>query len=136
MADNVKEYSPDECKVVVGSATIGGYADGTFISVEQAGNSFERKVGADGEVVRVKKLDRSGTMKLTLLHTSLSNAALTALHESEAIFPVQIKEGDNVVFGAQCWIEKPAAFERGTDAGDAEWTLAIGKVSLNLGGTA
>ena len=130
-----KTYDPQTCSITVGAVPISGYAGGTYISVEQAGESFVTKVGCDGEVARARRADRSGSAKITLLHTSISNAYMTALHASEDVVPVLVKEGNTVVFASECWVQKPAAFSRGEDVGDTEWTLAVAKVSLGHGGT-
>lgn len=130
----IATYDPTKMMVVIGAVPASGFADGTFVSVSQDGESFTKKVGADGEVARARMANRSGTMTLTLMSTSVTNAALTAFHTAETIFPVQIKDGSNVVFGAQCWVEKPPTLERGTEVGDAEWTIAIAKVEWALDG--
>ena len=130
MTQPLATYSPDECMVVVGTLPISGFTDGTFISVEQNDPSFSVKPGADGEIARAKRVARVGSMKLTLLATSITNASLAALHESGEVFPILIKEGASVVFSAEAWVEKPAAFERGTDVGDCEWSFTLAHVSL------
>jgi hypothetical protein len=52
---------------------ISGYADGTFVQVDPSGDSFAKKVGADGEVARSMSNDNTHTVVITLLQSSLSN---------------------------------------------------------------
>lgn len=127
-------YDPQKCMIIIGAAPASGFADGTFVTVEQDEASWSKKVGADGEVTRTRRAQRSATMALTLMATSTFNAILTALHDADAIFPVLIKDGANIIAGGEAWVEKPPAFERGVEAADAEWTLALAKWVPVFGG--
>jgi hypothetical protein len=130
----VHTYDPQKVQVIVGAAPISGFADGTFLTVEQEGDDFTTTVGADGEVTRTRNAARNATMALTLKSTSLANAILSGLRASEAVFPILIKDGANIVAAGEGWIQKPPAFERGDEAGDHEWMLALGKWSPVFGG--
>lgn len=134
MPGSVATYNPEKCQIVLGAAPVTGFADGSFVTVEQDEDSWSLKAGADGEVARSKRVARTGTMTLTLLATSISNAILTALHEATDPFPVLIKEGGTVIFAADGWVQKPAAFERGTDVSDTEWTIRLAHVDLSHAG--
>ncbi|MFH0902143.1 MAG: phage protein [Pseudomonadota bacterium] len=134
MPQTVATFDPEKMQIVIGTVPMSGFASGTFVTVEQDGNSFNTKVGADGDVARAKIVGRPGTMKLTLMATSISNAILTALHAAEGVFPISIKDGSNTVFAAEAWIEKPASFERGDEIADTEWTFKLAKVTLVLDG--
>jgi len=127
-----REYDPQKVQIILGAAPITGFAAGTYVSIEQDEASFETVVGADGEVARARRAARTGTMTLTLMHTSIANAILTGLHASDVIFPVLVKDGANVVVSGEAWVEMPAAFERGVEVGDSEWTIKLAKVSFAL----
>lgn len=129
-----RTYDPQKVQVILGAAPVSGFADGTFITIEQDDASWMKKAGADGEVVRTRKASRMATMTLTLLATSTFNAILTALHASDAIFPVLVKDGATIIPAGEAWVEKPPAFERGAEAADAEWVIALAKWTPVFGG--
>lgn len=130
----VHTYDPQKVQIILGAAPVTGFADGTFVTVEQEGDDFTTKVGADAEVTRTRNAPRNATMLLTLMATSTFNAVLSALRESQAVFPILVKDGATVIAAAEAWIQKPPPFERGTEAGDAQWTIAIGKWNPVFGG--
>lgn len=134
MPSPIATYDPTKMQVIIGANPASGFTDGTFISVSQDNDSYAKRTGADGEVARSKMANRGATMTLTLLSTSLTNAALSAYHLAGTIFPVTIKDGSNVVFGAQCWVQRPPNVDRGTDVSDSEWTIAIAEWTPSLGG--
>lgn len=129
-----KTYDPSGVQTILGAAPITGFADGTFITVEQDEDSYATRTGADGEVVRTKMVARTATMTIVLLSTSLSNLILTGLHATEVIFPVLLKDGATIIAAGEAWVQKPASFERGVDAGDAEWVLRLAKWNPVHGG--
>ena len=55
----VSTYNPDEVAIVFAGIPISGFADGTFLSVEQNEDSFTMQVGTDGEACRSKSNNRS-----------------------------------------------------------------------------
>jgi len=134
MAEPVRTFDPSKCQITVGGAPLSGYASGTFVSIDQDDDSFTAKVGCDGEVARAKRPGRTATMKVTLMATSLSNVTMSGLAKSGVVFPVLVKEGGSIVFSSEAWIQKPAAFERGEDVSDTEWTIRLATSSLTHGG--
>lgn len=130
----VASYSPDRCTIALGAAVASGFAPGTFVRVERTNPDFVVREGSDGEIARAERVAKVGTMTLTLMSTSLFNAVLRAYAAAKQIFPVLIKEGNTVVFGAQAWVEMQAPFERGDEVTDTEWVLTIAHVDLGHGG--
>src|SRR5512136_789726 len=93
----VRTFDPKQCLVVIGGVPMGGFADGTFVSVERTSDTFTKVSGADGIVSRSKTKDRSGTLTLTLAQTSPSNDVLTGFAvkdelSNSGIVPVLIKD--------------------------------------------
>jgi hypothetical protein len=127
-------YDPQKCLLILGAAAVSGFADGTFVTVEQDEDSWTTRTGADGEVTRTRMAARTATMSLTLMATAVFNAILTGLHATDVIFPVLIKEGANIIAAGEAWVQKPPAFERGVEAADAEWTIRIAKWNPVFGG--
>jgi hypothetical protein len=140
---STKTYDPGLVVVSIGGNIISGFADGTFINVERTSDSFSKQVGADGEVTRVRNRDRSGSITLTLMSSSLSNDILTALHKLDelsgtGVVPFLLKDlaGTTLVSAQSCWIRKPANVEFGKELSNREWTLDANPIDMTVGGNA
>ena len=72
----VRTYASRQMSVILGGVIISGYAPDSFLNITPASDSFEKSVGASGEVSRVEKADRTGNMTLTLQQTAPSNESL------------------------------------------------------------
>ncbi len=128
----LKTYDPNEVSLIFAGAPISGFADGTFVSVDQNEDSFSLVVGSDGEGARSKNNNRSATLTFTLLQTSESNAFLAAAHNADilsangdGIGPVLVKDGSgNSLYTAdKAWVRKPPTAEFGREVGSREWVL-------------
>src|SRR6478609_1925198 len=80
---SVKTYAPNQVKIVMGALPISGLAEDTFVTVTEIGEGIASVVGVDGEVARSMSRDSRLRITLTLMQTSASNAALTALHQAD-----------------------------------------------------
>lgn len=130
MANEVKSYSPDRVKVIVGVAALSGYADGTFVDIEPLGDGVTSEAGADGEVARAISLDPRHTITITLQQTSRGNDILSALADADRIsggdgaVPVVITDlRGTTMFGGTGWVQKKAkaTFAKGLEA--REWVI-------------
>ena len=95
----VRTYDPQQVVITVDGTAIGGYADGTFISIEREEESFSKVVGADGAAARSKATNRSARITLTLMQTSPSNEFLSMLlardeRNNSGVFAVIVKDKD------------------------------------------
>lgn len=127
-SEKVASYDPSEDQIMWGSVPLSGWASGSYVTIQQDGESFSKKQGADGEVVRMKRVGRMGTAKLTFLSSSLSNDVLNASHATGEIVPFMVRRGNTVVYAAKAWVEKPADIELSDEASDREWTIALAKI--------
>lgn len=142
---SVAAYDPAQVGIVVGGSLITGFAPDTFIGIDQNNDSFTLQMGADGDAARSKSNDRSATITLSLLQTSLSNDVLSALHNLDinspsgdgiGAFQVRDNSGNLLVRAAKCWVRKPPTVEMGREAGVREWTLETDRIDwVNIGGT-
>ena len=137
---SVRTYSPRDLTIIVAGATITGYAESTFCSVERNSDAFTTIVGANGEVTRTASADRSGSITLTLIQTSPSNDVLSALQVSDELtlsgkFPVLVKDGfgSSIYEASTAWIQKVATAEYGADMGDREWIIACADLTSFVG---
>ena len=126
----VRTYSPKHISITVAGATITGYAEDSFCTIERSSDAFIKVVGADGEVARTASADMSGTIKLTLIQTSPSNDVLSALQAADELslrgkFPLLIKDsqGNSTHAASTAWIMKVADAEYGAELGSREWTI-------------
>ena len=138
----MKTFDPKKFLIVVGAATMGGFADGTFITAERDEATWSKKTGADGETARNKTNNRAGKFTLTLMASSDSNDVLSALAildelNNDGVFPIVIKDllGRTVCAAGQAWITMPAKIEAGKELGDREWVIDSGPIEFFVGGS-
>jgi len=131
----MKTYDPTEVQINVGTLTLTGFAEGTFITITRnTTERYKKKVGAKGEVSRSKVSDNSGTIEVTLKHTSPSNLQLYILDQIPATFPITVIENGETKFVAsatEAWIEKLPDPEFSADESNPVWIF--GCADLNYG---
>lgn len=139
----VRTYDPSQVTIIFAGIPISGFADGTFVSVEQNEDSFTLQVGTDGEGTRSKTNNRSGRVTLTLMQSSASNDALAAIHSldvlspsGDGIGPLLIKDnsGRSLFSADAAWIVKPPTGEFGREATSREWIIETDHLILSYGG--
>jgi hypothetical protein len=135
----LKTYDPAKVMITLGGVPITGFADGTFVSVEPAGDRFTKKVGADGEVSRTKSNDNTSRVTLTLKQTSLSNTYLNTLKESDRLLnagvrPLSITDlsGTTILFWPQAWVAAVPGQEFGKEEGDRAWVIDTGQAAQEV----
>jgi hypothetical protein len=130
----------DAFKVIItfGGVPIGGYADGTFVSVKAGSDRYSKKVGADGGIVRSRKHDDTHGVDITLLKSSQSNTYLTTVMNMDklanaGIRPLSITDlsGGSLHFWPQAWISKDPDVDYGDEAGNIPWHIETGHAAAN-----
>ena len=129
----VKTYDPKKVLISLGSHSVSGYSDGTFISIEPHGEGVTKKVGADGEVVRSIDPDETATVTITLLQSSPTVPFCQQQYNKdratgEGLFPVLIKDlkGGLVFAAEEAWIVNTPSREFGKEDSDREIEIACG----------
>jgi len=137
----IKTYAPDKVSVVFGGAILSGYAEDTFVKVEQSVEAFTKHIGADGEVSRTRNTDKSGTITVTLKQTSDSNDTLSAFYLADiaslqGYLPVIVKDniGRTLAAGSSAWIQKLPESEFGKEISDREWVIEVADLQYFVGG--
>lgn len=137
----VKTYDPKQVILIVGGFQITGYAEGTFVNIARREDAFTLHVGSDGEGVRSKSNNRSGTVTFHLLQSSHSNDILSAFAKADeltnaGIFPLMVKDGSgsSLYMAQSAWIKKIADSEFGKEAGAREWGLETDNLEAFVGG--
>ena len=137
----VKSYNPVDVQVIINGIIVEGYAKDTFVVVARNNDSWALKVGASGEGVRGKSNDKSGTFTVTLLQSSKSNDALSAMAildeaSGDGVGSCLVKDNSGTTLH-QCetgWLKKPADSEHGGEPGDREWVVETEKLLMFDGG--
>lgn len=138
---NVRTYDPKLVIVTFGTIIAGGYAEGTFITITQNGNSFEKTRGADGGVDRVNKNASDYSATLVLKRTSLTNDLFSAIAIADKAanagkYPLTVKDlnGTSLFFAEQAWIAKEPDPEDGDTIANREWRFDTGIAAQFIGG--
>lgn len=139
----MKNYSPADIILSVLNHRVQGYAKGAFVKVARNAESFKLDVGSLGDATRVRMLDRSGTVTITLQAESPSNDFFSSqmrldelLGRQTGVFQMTNLNGATLHHDNQAFIQKPADDERGDDAGTVEWTIICPNLDMFLGGAA
>lgn len=136
-----KTYNPRRVIVTFAGQLIVGYADGSFVTAERAGDTFTLTKGSDGEGARTHNPDQSGMVTVTLLQTSSSNDFLQAQHDLDeatdqgkgAIF-IRDLSGRTIVESPEAWVRKPPSTEFSKEVGSREWVLECDVLRIGAGG--
>lgn len=82
----MKTYDAKDIILIVGGLPIDAGRDaGNFLSIAADTPEYTKTVGADGEVVVNRSNDRSRNVTITLMQSSLSNAALSGFLSTDRI---------------------------------------------------
>lgn len=138
----LRTYDAKKVVITLGSHTVTGYADGTFVSIEPEGDGTVAQAGADGEVARSLSNNPLHTVALTLQQTSPSNDALSELLRLDrasggrGVVALQVRDlrGTSLFAASQAWVVNNPTVEYATELSDREWTLMAVITESNVGG--
>ena len=129
----VKTYDPKKVKIALGSHSVTGLSDTTFLSIEYHGEGVTFKVGCDTEELRTVDHDHAATITLTVLMQSPTIAWAQKQYDMDmetcdGDFPVLIKDlRGGLVFSAQnAWIRVPPGREFSNESSDREIIIDCG----------
>lgn len=134
-------YDPSLNVFSFAGLNITGYAPATYISVERNEDAFTLVVGASGEATRSHNRNRSGTVTLTLMASSQSNDALTAIALADEIGGTGVSvlflkeaNGTTLVSASNAWVKKMPVVDRAKEAGTVEWVFECEDLNIFVGG--
>ena len=137
----VHTFDPATVIVSIGGTPMSGLADGTFVMVSRDEDIFSKVSGADGEVSRAKSNNRSGSLTLTLMQTSMSNDVLSAIAvldeiSNTGIVPVFVKEigTSTILMAGEGWVKKMPDVSYSKEIENREWVLDLAIVNMFEGG--
>lgn len=128
----LRVYDPKQVVIAFGAIPVSGFADGTFLNVEQNEDAFSLQVGTDGEACRSRSNNNSARITFTLMQSSLSNDLLSAQHELDKALPLGagavpllIKDlsGRSLFTCQKAWIVRYPSAEFGREATGREWVI-------------
>lgn len=130
----LKTYDPKRVLISLGSHTVRGYSDGTFINIAAHGDGVTKVVGCDGEVGRSIDPDGTATITITLLQGSSTVKWCQDQYKkdkdtADALFPVLIKDlRGNFLFSAKdAWVSQMPDLEYGKEMANREIEIACGE---------
>jgi hypothetical protein len=130
----VSTYDPKKVIITLGGVPISGYADGSFVQVDPNSETWTKKVGADGEVVREFHNDNTHTFVITLLQTSLSNAYLRTVKNADKLtglgmLPLNFTDLNTMEehFWPEAWVTTDPPVGRAKETTDTQWTIHTGQ---------
>lgn len=138
-----RTYDSKQVIITIGAHVVTGYAEDTFVNIEENGDGMSQTVGANGEVARSVSQNRTCNITLTLQQTSPSNDVLSALVDADrltgdGLFSVAIADlrGSTVLTDSNSFIPKKAASGFGNAVGTREWTITTSNApAYNVGGS-
>lgn len=126
----VRTWNPKNVVVTLGNHIATGFAEDSFITIEQPEDGVTSKTGCDGEVVRSINPSNTYNVKLVLLWGSATNKFLLDNYnrdrkDGEGTYPIEIKDlGGGTLFTASvAWATKNPGFVAGKEAQNREWNL-------------
>ena len=138
---SVKTYDAASVSIILAGIPFEGFADGTFVTIARDNASWNSLVGSDGEGARAKTNDKSGTITCTLMQTSITNDALSALMQldeasGDGVAPLLVKDnsGRTLCQAETAWLEKPADVEFGREISNREWVIKTDNLQIFVGG--
>lgn len=132
-----KDYDFKSVDLSVGGRAIDGFAqsDTDAMTVELADEYADTFVGADGEVVRAKTNNQTGTLRVKLHAGSLSNDHLSGLAAAGTKFDVQlVHRGGTTLVNAVGWVKKKPDLSFGSGVSEREWVISLANVTAYVGG--
>lgn len=116
---------------------ISGFGKDIFVMGEHEEDAFMLNMGVDGNGVLCANSNESGTVKITLFHTSPSNDvfyAAYAKHKATGIppGPLIIKDlnGRALLQCAYAWPKKLPGMGRGKETQENEWNLGTNRLDM------
>lgn len=131
----MRTYNSKKVTIACGTHIVTGFAEDSFVTIEETGDGVTSVAGADGEVGRSVSPDPRKTVKISLMQNSPSNKFFRKQYNRDKTdgngdFPVLIKDlTDGMVFSADAaWVTKMPSIARGKAVGSTEWELcAVGE---------
>lgn len=121
-------YNPKNVNTVVDGVIVTGYQDGTMVQCARSNDKFSMDVGSQGDVTFVENADDTGTITVTVKHTSPTASYLMSKAKSKTPFPVQVIDSNNGNFkagGSEALVQRSPDVERSNEVSGLEFAFLV-----------
>lgn len=141
---SIRSYSPTDVDILLaGFYKVGGFVEGSFVTISKDIQPYTTVRTADGEVARSFVKDNTYTITINLASTSPANDILTKIYQADAAtqyakFPIFIKDrlGSSLFLAPTCWIMQVPELSFGQTVTDRTWVIQATQCIPNFGGNA
>lgn len=116
---------------------------GAFVTGKRDEDAWKKKTGATGDAARAKVRNKGGTIEITVMQTSSTNAQLSFLHTLGESLPVTGNDAGAILISdllsqtlchaKTAWIKKVADVEFSEEIMGRKWTFDCESLDINHG---
>lgn len=120
-----QQYSPKDVVCSWNGIAIEGFAPDSFLRLQRTSPLVTPVVGAGGQVALTRNADKTGTIEIELMQTSLSNQMLSAIQAKQdnmeleedisSNFVIYDPSGSVLATGINAWLQELPQIELGRD---------------------
>lgn len=133
-----QQYSPKDVVCSWNGIAIEGFAPGSFLRLQRTSPLVTPVVGAGGQVALTRNADKTGTIEIELMQTSLSNQMLSAIQAKQdnmeleedisSNFVIYDPSGSVLATGINAWLQELPQIELGRDQNSKTWIFGCEKL--------
>ena len=133
-----QQYSPKEVVCSWNGIAIEGFAPDSFLRLQRTSPLVTPVVGAGGQVALTRNADKTGTIEIELMQTSLSNQMLSAIQAKQdnmeleedisSNFVIYDPSGSVLATGINAWLQELPQIELGRDQNSKTWIFGCEKL--------
>jgi hypothetical protein len=131
----LKAYDPSKVTLTLGGLAPTGYAPDTKIVISRANGVSTRTEGVDGDISVNLDPRTSGSLVLSLMHSSSYNDViyawlLYAKTEGTPFFPVYFEDPSGQFVDTVGWFETQGDYTTAQETSTLEWTIGLQNATL------
>lgn len=133
-----QQYSPKDVVCSWNGIAIEGFAPDSFLRLQRTSPLITPVVGAGGQVALTRNADKTGTIEIELMQTSLSNQMLSAIQAKQdnmeleedisSNFIIYDPSGSVLATGINAWLQELPQIELGRDQNSKTWIFGCEKL--------
>ena len=133
-----QQYSPKDVVCSWNGIAIEGFAPDSFLRLQRTSPLVTPVVGAGGQVALTRNADKTGTIEIELMQTSLSNQMLSAIQAKQDNMELEEDISSNFVIydpscsvlatGINAWLQELPQIELGRDQNSKTWIFGCEKL--------
>ena len=133
-----QQYSPKDVVCSWNGIAIEGFAPDSFLRLQRTSPLVTPVVGAGGQVALTRNADKTGTIEIELMQTSLSYQMLSAIQAKQddmeleedisSNFVIYDPSGSVLATGINAWLQELPQIELGSDQNSKTWIFGCEKL--------